>query len=662
MNKKEIEKIVKSGSIDEKKKLVELLDSENPETAEFAQDAIIKGTEGQDKKELVKKLMDTAVSLDIGIRLRSNAFDVLKRLAMHDGNFLIDFAGKNKGKYDRITAELIRYGKFDPADLPKEVLKTLASSSDEITKANAMESIGILKINLGGLLIKSLKEVKSNFFVLSAAVFAVGELKLKKAFPALKELFLKAEDRVVKNVIIESLSKIGGDEIINFLLDVLKNNVKYKLDKVYILKGLYKLCIADECSAGESGDVKTKMYIRLSKMNLKMSLYLLNDYEEKDAIDAILCYFSIMNHKKSQKLFQFIFEYYKKNESLDENEYKYIKEIIKKLARPKFITEFLMTLSPSSEYNDKMDILIDVLSEDAYKDIIDLLVFYADKKLFVEVKILLLKYSAKLSGALYERRLIEEVAGSYIGDANGDVRKYAVKLVGNFQYASKYIEKFFENLLKERYADVIDAYVETLSNFAAQDKNGDYIKFFIKNISSKNDNAAEYALRILSSDKISLNAGQIADFYSTIALFKNKPLSLKRLLAKSLGKFDLIKHKDETAFLFKENDEETRFNYLESLLSAGEKKSPVYLDALKSGGFSEIFRYKVVELIQKTGAKDIFDKLASLLPAEKSKMVKIALLKTLHVLNKEKSNSIIKKYNSSKDKDIKNFSIELING
>jgi hypothetical protein len=43
-------------------------------------------------------------------------------------------------------------------------------------------------------------------------------------------------------------------------------------------------------------------------------------------------------------------------------------------------------------------------------------------------------------------------------------------------------------------------------------------------------------------------------------------------------------------------------------------------------------------------------------------MVKIALLKALHVLNKEKSNSIIKKYNSSKDEDLRNFSIELING
>ena len=172
MNKKEIEKIVKSGSIDDKKKLVELLDSENPETAEYVQDAIINEIEGRGKKELVKKLMDTAVSSDIGIRLRSNAFDVLKRLAMHDGNFLIYFAGKNKGKYDRITAELIRYGKFNPADLPKEVLKTFASSSDEITKANALESIGILKIDLGGILIKSVKEAKSNFFVMSAAVFA----------------------------------------------------------------------------------------------------------------------------------------------------------------------------------------------------------------------------------------------------------------------------------------------------------------------------------------------------------------------------------------------------------------------------------------------------------------------------------------------------------
>ena len=662
MNKKEIEKIVKHGSIDEKKKLVELLDSENPEIAEYAQNAIRKEISGQDKSELIKELMDTAVSSDIGIRLRSNSFDMLKQLAMQDGNFLIYFAGKNKGKYDRITAELIRYGKFVPADLPKEVLKILAVSPDEITKANALESIGILKINLGGVLIKSIKESKSNFFVMSATVFAIGELKLKKAFPGLKEIFLKTEDRVVKNIIIESLSKIGGDEIIVFLLDVLKNSVKYKLDKVYILKGLYKLCIANDCDKDEINLIKTKMYIRLSKMNLKMSLYLLNDYEEKDAIDAILCYFSLMNHKKSLKLFQFIFEFYRKNENLDKNEYKYINEIIKKLARPKFITEFLKNLNPSSEYNDKTDILIDVLSETSYKDIVDLLDFYKNKKLFVEIKILLLKYSYKLKGALYERRLIDEVIEGYIGDANGDVRKYAVKLAGNFQYASKYAEKFFANILKEKYSDVIDAYVETLSNFAANDTSGDYIKFFIKNIFSRNDKAAEYSLRILSSDKISMNAGQISDFYSKIALFKNKPLNLKRLLAKSLAEFDLIKHKEETAFLLEENDEETRFNYLESLLLSGEKKSQVYLDAIKSGDFSEIFRYKVVELIQKTGAKDVFDKLVSLLSAEKSKMVKIALMKTLYILNKEKSNSIIKKYNSSKDEDLRNFSIELING
>ena len=656
MNKEEIKKFAKSGTAEDRKKLIKLLDSDSPGIVEFVQNALVNIVRGE--KEVIKKLMDSAASPSFSIRLRSNSFDVLKQLAMRNGNFLADYAGKNSGKYDRITAELMRYGRFTPPDFPKKVLKALANSKDEITMANAIESSGILKIDLGNILLKALK---GNFFALSAAVFSIGELRLKKALPKLKEILSSTDDRVVRNIIIESLSKIGGDEITDFLLELLNKNVQYKLDKIYILKSLYKICFISECDKSGINASKERMYLKLSKMNLKISVFSLDDYEEKDAIDAILCYFSLMNHKKSRKIFKFIFEYYQKNENLDETEYGYIKEIIKKIARPKFITEFIKSLKPSDDLNNKTDLLIDVLSDISHRDIINLLDFYKDKKLFVEIKLSLLKYAQKLSGSHYEPPLIDAVINGYIKDGNGDVRKSAVGLLGYFKNAVSYEEKIFNGLLNENYPDVIDAYVETLSKLISLNKSKKYIYFFIDNLSLKNDKIVEYSLRILGDKKIEFTAKEISDLYAKFAAFKYiKSIFLKRLLAKSLKNFDLIKHKEETAFMLEESDEEIKLNYLESLLTSGEENPGVFLDALNSGNYSDIFRYKIIELIQKSGDKGSFDKLASVLRKEKSKMVKIALLRALHILDKEKSNSILKKYNSSKDKDIKNFSLELI--
>ena len=656
MNKEEIKKFAKSGTSADIKKLIELLDSDSQGIVELTQNALVNIVRG--KKELIKKLMDSAASSSFSIKFRSNSFDALKQLAMRNGNFLADYAGKNSGKYDRITAELMRYGHFTPPDLPKKALKALANSKDEITMANAIESSGILKIDLGNILFKALK---GNFFAFSAAVFSIGELRLKKAFPKLKEILLNTDDRVVKNIITESLSKIGGDEITDFLLELLNKNVKYKLDKIYILKSLYKICFISECDKSGINASKERIYLKLSKMNLKISVFSLNDYEEKDTIDAILCYFSLMNHKKSRKIFKFIFEYYQKNENLDETEYGYIKEIIKKIARPKFITEFIKSLKPSGDLNNKTDLLIDVLSDISHRDIVNLLDFYKNKKLFVEIKLSLLKYAQKLSGRPYETPLINAVINGYIKDRNGNVRKSAVGLLGYFKNAVSYEEKFFNDLLKENYPDVIDAYVETLSNLISLNKSKKYIYFFIDSLSLKNDKIVEYSLRILGDKKIKFTAKEIADLYAKFAAFKYiKSIFLKRLLAKSLKNFDLIRHKKETAFMLEESDEEIRLNYLESLLISGEENPGVFLDALNSGNYSDIFRYKIIELIQKSGDKGSFDKLASVLRKEKSKMVKIALLRALHILDKEKSNSILKKYNSSKDKDIKNFSLELI--
>ena len=655
MNKK-IEKIAETGTADGRKKLLKLLDSDNPAAVESAQNALADTVRG--KKELVKMLMDSAASPSFSIKLRSNSFDALKRLAVRDGNFLADYAGKNNGRYDRIIAELMRYGKFTPPDYPEKALKILAKSKDEITMANAVESAGILKIDLGNILFKALK---GDFFVLSAAVFSIGELKLKKAFPKLKEILLNTDDRVVKNIITESLSKIGGDDVTDFLLELLNKNAKYKLDKIYILKSLYKICLISECDKSGKNAGKEKMYLKLSRTNLKISIFSLNDYEEKDAIDAILCYFSLLNHKKSRKIFKFIFEYYQKNENTDETEYGYIKEIIKKIARTKFITEFIKSLKPSDDLNNKTALLIDVLSDISQKDIINLLDFYKNKKLFVEIKLSLLKYAQKLSGGHYERHLIDTVINGYIKDGNGDVRKSAAGLLGYFKKAVSCEEKIFNALLRENYPDVIDAYVETMSELVSLNKSKKYIYFFIDGLSLKNDKIVEYSLRILGNKKIKLTAKEISDLYAKFKAFIYiKSVFLKRLLAKSLKNFDLLKHKEETAFMLRENDEEIRFNYLESLLLSGEKNSKAFLDALGSGNYSDIFRYKIIELVEKAGDKNGFDKLAAVLHGEKSKMVKIALLRALHTLDKRKSNSILKKYNSSKDKDIRNFSLELI--
>lgn len=659
---KEIKNIADSGTVERKKRLIELLGSDNPCIAELAQNTIVRMISDKNisgKKELIKKLMDTAVSSSLGIRLRSNAFDTLKQITLQNGNFLIDYVGKNKGKYDRFVAEIIRYGSFTPPDYPKAALKILANSGDEITRANAVESIGILKIDLGNVLIKALS---GNFFVFSAAVFSIGELRLKKAFPKLKEIFLNTGDRVVKNIITESLSKIGEDEVTDFLLELLSNSVRYKIDKIYILKSLYKICLLNECTQYKMNDGKEKMSLKLSKMNLKISIFSLNDYEDKDTIDAILYYFSLLNHKKSDRIFKFIFDYYQKNENIDEAEYGYIKNILKKIARPKYIVLFIKSLKQSSDLNNynKIDLLIDVLSDISLKDVVNLLNFYKGRKLFIEIKLSLLKYSKKTSFSSYEQALIDTVINGYINDGNGDVRKSAIDLLAYFNNNSIYIEQIFKSLLKESYPDVIDAYIKTLSNTLTITRNKKYIYFFIDNLSFKNNKTVEYSLRILGSEKLNFTGIEIKDIYDKIKKLRfSKSVHIKRILAKSLRNFDLINHKKEMSFLLEEDDEEIKLNFLESLLLAGEKNPKVFLNNINSGNYSDIFRYKIIELIQKLGNKDSFDELSSILRKEKSKMVKIALLRALNAIDKGRSINILKKYSSSEDKDLKDFYLEL---
>ena len=94
-------------------------------------------------------------------------------------------------------------------------------------------------------------------------------------------------------------------------------------------------------------------------------------------------------------MFKFLFEYYVKTENIDELEYLYIKNILKKIARPKYIMNYIKSLKPSSDFN-KYDLLINVLSEISPRDIINLLDFFKDKKLFLEAKISSLIYACSV--------------------------------------------------------------------------------------------------------------------------------------------------------------------------------------------------------------------------------------------------------------------------
>lgn len=666
--KEEIVKISSSSSIDAKIKLLDLLDCDSPGIVESARNAILevaKNTTG--RKEIIKKLMDISSSSTFSIKARSNAFEILKDIAQGDGNFLIDFVGVKHGKFDRVVAEIMRYGVFTKPGNPKTAILALSESEDEIVRANAIESAGILKINPGNVLMRSLND---RFFVLSAALFAIGELKLKKAIPKLKEMLLVTRDRVIKNMIVDSISKIGGEDTTDFLLYLLNNNARLKIDKIYILKSLYKICLLnkaeDEKGKGKikSGGIKSAkeaLHYKLSRMNLKISIFSLMDYDEKDAVDAILCYFSLLNHKKSVKAFKFVFEFYLNSESLDENEYEYVKNIIKKIARPKHIIDYIASLNHSSESMEKIELLIDVLSDISPKDIINLMISYKNAKVFVWLKIYLLTYAARLNTRKLQQELIKVVINSYLGDDNGDVRKNSIELLGNFAGSLQYMDVIFEGLLKENYQDVADTYVSAISLILRKaGKNKKYKYFFIENLSSRKIKAAEYSLRILGDKNLPLDEKEIACLYNKISLLRNlRSLPFKRLLAVVLRNLDLAKHKEETAFLLNEEDEQVKFNYLESLIECGEKNPSLIFEVLGSGKFSEIFRYKMVELIQQTHDKKSFEGLSGMLKKEKSKIVKIALLRALYNIDKKKSGSILERYKSSRDKDLRNFSLEL---
>ncbi|MCL4322283.1 MAG: HEAT repeat domain-containing protein [Deltaproteobacteria bacterium] len=645
-----IETIAKYGTAKDKKLIVDLLGSGSPGIVEFAENTIIKLNE----KGLIKKLFEISASSGSGIKIRSNAFDTIKQIAMKNGNFLTEYFDKKSGKYNRIISELVRYGNFTPNDYPKRILVKLSKDKDEITRANAIESIGILKLKLGSVLLKALDDT---FFVSSSAIFSIGEIRLKRAFPKLKELFLKSNDRVTRNIIVDSLSKMGGNEILDFLLNILGKNNRYMVDKIYILKSIYKICMLDCRKSG----MKESLLQKISNLNLKISIFSIEEYEEKEAIDSILCYFSLLNHKKSEKVFKFLFEYYVKNENIGELEYLYIKNILKKIARPKYIMNYIKSLKPSSDFN-KYDLLINVLSEISPRDIINLLDFFKDKKLFLEAKISLLSYACQVyAGKNFNyKTAFYDIILHYLSNGSGNVRKAAINLSGCSKNGV-YIDKLFTLLLKENLPDATSAFINTIANLLSLKRNKKYFYFFADNLSLKNDKIIEYSLKILEEAKLPLTDDEISNLYSKFANFKYvKSIPLKRLLARVLRKYDLAKHKEAVSFLLDESDEEVKFNYLNSLFLSGVKELKLYLDVLGSGDFSDEFRYKIVELIEKLRDPKSFDFLVSMLNKEKNKMVKIAILRAIHTINKEKASNIIKKYNSSKDKDLRIYSLELM--
>lgn len=612
---------------------------------------------------LIKKLFETFASVECSVKARTEAFDAVKQIALRNGNFLADYADKNRGKYDRIISELMRYGNFTPKNYPKKVLAGLSKSKDEITRANAIESIGLLRFKLENILIHALDDT---FFVSSAAIFSIGEIKLKSAFPKLKELFLKSNDMVVKNTVTEALSKIGGSEVTDFLVSLLSEKSKHSrrtADKIYILKSLYRISMYNYYKKKRQLRCES-LFQKISGLNLGISIFSIEEYEEKAVVGAILCYFSHLDYEKSKKIFMFLFDYYLKSENIDEFEYAYIKTILKKVARPEYIVNYIESLKVSSDLNNKCDLLIDVLSDISPKDITNLLYFYRGKRLFFDIKISLLVYarSARLVFSdknLNYRTYFNDIIIYYLNGRNGNVRKAAVNLSAR-STSGTYINILFTFLLKENLPDVIAAFINVISNLLSLKKNKKYFYFFLNHLSSKDGKIIRYSLKVLGESKLSLTDDEIAELYlKFIDLKYSRSVALKRLLAKVLRKYNLTKYKDAMSFLLKERDEDIQFNYLESLFLSGDKDLNLYLDILDSDGFSDKFRYNIVKLIEMSGDPRRFDSLVLLLDKEKSKMVKISILRALNNIDKEKAFRIIKKYNLSRDKDLRDYSLEL---
>ncbi|MHB8281781.1 MAG: HEAT repeat domain-containing protein, partial [bacterium] len=640
----EIDNILKRDNGDELNQLAELLDSSNHAVAEIAFNAL-SGTSGS---LLLNDILFKIVTGNYNVKMRSNAFNIIKNKAKINGNFLIDYCGNTDIKYKIFLSELLRFGNFTPRSLPSACLRKFCDDENEIVRANAIESVGFLRLKLVQTLKKAL--INGTFLVKASAIFSLGELKIKSTTADLKYAFWRNKDNVIRKLIIDSIAKIDGETGLDFLIDIASLDTGYKrIDKIYLIKNIYRIYLENYKNK------KYKNYIikKIQNINVKINILKLEFYDDKLTKEAILFYFSLSNPKKSIKIFNFLMDYLNKNLiTADNEEYKYVKESLRKVSYPVCIKKYLESIgfsfetkiASSGNFFNSYSILIEILSENRnFNELAKLLNYYKNKEMPVELKIALLNSSASIIhyGAPKLSKSVLKNALFLLDDGSGDVRKAAADLIGLSKNIN-YTKNIYNKAINENYSDVLDAYIKNIVNLSNNNKA--YFNFFANNLNSNNNiRIIEISLRIIKKFKMSLskplNKKDTENIYEKLKkLSDSKYDKIKILLASIIGNFsnNILNALQYQGALYNilidllknNNSEEIKFNSLESLLKSGFKDSNVFFEAIQPQNCSNMFKFKVIELIGRLKDANSFAKLAELLHNSDDILIKISILKS----------------------------------
>lgn len=670
----EIDKILKRDNEDELNQLTGLLDSNNHAVVEIVFNAL----SGNPGSLLLNDILLKIITGNYNVKMRSNAFNIIKNKAKINGNFLIDYCGNTDIKYKIFLSELLRFGNFTPRSLPSACLRKFCDDENEIVRANAVESVGFLKLKLVQTLKKAL--INDTFLVKASAIFSLGELKIKSTTADLKYAFWGNKDNVIRKLIIDSIAKIDGEIGLDFLIDIASLDTRYKrIDKIYLIKNIYRIYYENYKNK------KYKNYIikKIQNINAKINILKLEFYDDKLTKEAILFYFSLSNLKKSIKIFNFLMDYLNKNLiTADNEEYKYIKESLRKVSYPVYIKKYLESIgfsfetkiASSGNFFNSYSILIEILSENRnFNELAKLLNYYKNKKMPVELKIALLNSSASIIhyGAPKLSKSVLKNALFLLDDGSGDVRKAAADLIGQSKNVN-YAKNIYNKAINENYSDVLDYYIKNIVILSNNSKT--YFNFFANSLNSNNIKIIEISLRIIKKFKISLN--KPLNKKDTVNIYeKLKKLSyskydkIKILLASVIGNLsngilNTLLYQDALYdilidLLKNNNSEEIKFNSLESLLKLGFKDSNVFFETLQSQNCSNMFKFKVIELIGRLKDVNSFDKLVELLHNSDDILIKISTLKSLYIVDGIRSKSVIKKYLTDNNEDLRNVAKEL---
>ncbi|MHB1680733.1 MAG: HEAT repeat domain-containing protein [bacterium] len=673
----EIDSILKRNNEDELNQLTELLDSNNHAATEIVSNAL-----SGSPNPLLNNILFKIVAGNYTVKMRSNAFNIIKNKAKINGNFLIDYCNNTDVKYKIFLSELLRFGNFTPRSFPSICLRKLYTDKDEIVRANAVESVGFLRLKLVQTLKKAL--INDTFLVKASAVFSLGELKIKSTIADLKYAFWRNKDNIIRKLIIDSIAKIDGETGLDFLIDIASLNTGCKrIDKIYLIKNIYRIY----CENYKNKKYKNYILKKIQNINAKINILKLEFYEDRLTKEAILFYFSLSNPKKSIKIFNFLMDYLNKNLiTAEDEEYKYIKESLIKVSYPVYIRKYLESISFSFEtkitssgsFFNSYSILIEILSENRnFQELAMLLNDFKNNKTVIELKIALLNASShiihygapKLSKSVFKNALF------LLDDGSGDVRKAAADLIGQSKNIN-YAKNIYNKAINENYSDVLDSYIKNIVNLSNNNKT--YFKFFANNINSNNIKIIEISLRIIKKFKISLNKPlnkqDAANIYGKLRkLSGSKSDKIKILLASVIGNFsnsisNKLQYQDRNALyidilidlLKNNNSEEIKFNSLESLLKSGFKDSNVFFEAIQPQNCSNMFKFKVIELIGRLKDKSSFDKLLEILHSSDDILIKISILKSLYIIDGIRFKSVIKNYLTDNNEDLRNVAKELI--